>query len=147
MTNSFEDFLKAKNQNEKPVDWIARKSQWINSVNNLYRNIGIWFLPFISQSLLRTSYREISIYEEYIGRYSINQFDIVIGNDIVSLVPVGTLLLGSYGRIDIRGPKGSLMIVEQQWNEWKFVNSHDKMKRWTVNEESFKAVIEELING
>jgi|SRR6185437_1742590 hypothetical protein len=146
-TEAFEDFLKKKKEEDKKVDWEGRRNKWIKTVNDFYNNIHKWLYPFVSQSLLQIKIKEILVSEEYIGSYKLNRLDISIGNDVISLIPRGTLILGSYGRIDMKGPKGDKIIVEQKWNEWRFVTKTAKRELWDVNEESFKAAIQDLANG
>ena len=145
-TEAFEDFLKKKKEEDPKIDWGNRKSQWIKSVNDLYNNIRKWLYPFEIQSLLKINIREIVVSEEHIGTYKLNQLDIFLGNDVVSLVPRGTLILGSYGRIDMKGPKGDRLIIEPKWDEWKFVAKVNRRELWDVNDESFKSAIQDLVN-
>jgi hypothetical protein len=146
-TDTFEDFLKKKNGEDKKIDWEARKMMWIKSVDDFYDEVYNWLYPFKQQSLLQIHKRGMIISEEYLGTYTVNQMDILLGNDIVSLIPRGTLILGSYGRIDMRGPKGDRLLVEQKWNEWRFSGQTSRRDFWDVNEESFKSAIQEVVNG
>ncbi len=147
MATSFEDFLKNKNRDEKPLDWVLRKKQWLDSIELLHKNIQTWLAPVVSQSLLKINKRDTSVYEQYLGSYQAPQLDIVIGSDIILLIPKGTFILGSYGRIDMKGPKGEKLLVESKWNEWKFVSSTNRQELWGVNKESFESAIRDLING
>jgi hypothetical protein len=143
----FEEFLKNKNKVETKPNWEDRKKTWINSVNEFYTNIEDWLKPFVDKSLLKTEKKKIQISEEFLGYYDINQFNIYLGNDVISLVPRGTYILGSFGRIDMRSNKGERLIVEQDWNDWKFVTKVNRRQLWEVNEDSFKAAIQDLVNG
>ena len=146
-TEAFSDFLKKKNEEDKKVDWEDRKTKWIKSVNDFYNNVHKWLNPFTIQSLLKTKMKEIIVSEEYIGTYNLNQLDIVIGNDIISLIPRGTLVAGGYGRIDMRGPMGEISIFQKKWGEWKFIQKLTRSELWDANEESFKSAIQDLVNG
>jgi hypothetical protein len=146
--DSFEDFLKKKSaENEKSkINWDERKANWLNSIDELYKNINNWLTPFKNQKLITIKdEKEIELTEEYIGRYPVKRLDIYIGNDIISLTPKGSLIIGSYGRIDMRGPKGEIMIIEPKWNEWKFAKRSLKLETWDINEDSFKAMLQNLV--
>lgn len=147
--DSFEEFLRKKNEEQptKKIDWEKRKSDWLNSVTLLYKEIRSWLDPFINNALLKIAEKEISISEDYIGHYKIKQLDIYLGNDIVSLIPKGTLIIGSLGRIDLRGPKGEIIIVQQKWNDWKIVKRFPKIQTWNLTDSSFQKALQEAING
>lgn len=145
--DSFEEFLKRKNKDEKPIDWGSRKTSWLNSVNEFYLHINSWLAPFMNSSLLKIDKKDIQVYEQYIGHYYAPQLDIRIGNDIVSLTPKGTIIIGAYGRIDLRGPKNEIIILEEKWNNWKFVSKYDTSNSWNVTSTSFQKAIQDVING
>ena len=146
--DTFEEFLrKKKNDSDvNKVDWDTRKSTWLNSVNKLYDEINKWLAPFEKQGLLSIkSDKKIERYEENIGQYFTQQLDIYLGNDIVSLTPKGTLIIGSMGRIDMISRKGEIMLIEPNWNEWKFAKRTPKLETWDVSESSFKNILQELV--
>lgn len=142
--DSFKEFLQKKKLEEKP--WVERKEKWLESVSNLYNNIANWFSPFIQEGLmvLKTDF-SVTIIEEHIGQYSLKRLDIYIGSDIISLKPKGTLVSGYLGRIDMTGPKGVLMLVETEWNKWKFAKRTPKFEEWEVSEDSFVEAIKDII--
>jgi hypothetical protein len=145
--DSFEEFLKRKNRDEKQIDWALRKTSWLNSINEFYKNVNDWLDPFIKDSLLKIDEKDTQLYEQHIGYYSAPQLDIRIGNDIVSLTPKGTMVAGGYGRIDLRGPKDEIIILEEKWNSWKFLPKHGTNNSWNVNPSSFRNAIQDVING
>ncbi|OGU38957.1 MAG: hypothetical protein A2X61_09495 [Ignavibacteria bacterium GWB2_35_12] len=146
--DSFEVFLKKKKQQENnKVDWDERKSTWLKSIEDLYSKINNWLSPFIKESLLDIKEKDIELNEEYIGNYKAKRLDIYLSNDIISLTPRGTLIIGSYGRIDMRGPKGEYLLIEPDWNIWKFAKRTPKLVTWEISEESFKTAIQDVING
>lgn len=146
--DSFEAFLKskAKEKENNNVDWESRKHKWFDSVNKLYADIDEWLKPFTAQKLLNIETGKlIKLTEEYIGTYEIPRLDIYIGNEIISLIPKGTLILGSNGRIDMIGPKAEIVLIEPEWGEWYFAKRTPKLETWEINEESFKSFIQKLV--
>ena len=146
--DSFKEFLKEKKRAEeqKKVNWEERKSLWVKSVSKLYESISSWLQPFMNEGLLTVKTDiTVNISEAYIGQYSIKRYDIYLGNDIVSLTPKGTLILGSYGRIDMSGSKGEIMLIETEWNNWKFAKRTPKLETWDVTDESFTAILQSLV--
>jgi len=145
----FEKLLLKKTEEEEKnkVDWETRKITWLHSIDGFYKKINSWLSPLQKGGLLKIKEKEIDLNEEYIGNYKTKRLEIYLGNDIVTFTPRGTLIIGSYGRIDMRGPKGEALIVEPEWNNWKFAKRTPKMKYFDVNELSFKEAIETIING
>ena len=145
--DSFEQFLKTKKQEKKiNIDWDKRRLIWLESIYKLYANIKEWLAPFEQQDFLYIKdEKEIDIIEEYIGHYKVKRLDIYLGNDIISLIPKGTLIIGSYGRIDMRGPKGEILIIQPKWDDWKFAKRTPKLETWDINAESFKKIIQDLV--
>ena len=56
----------------------------------------------------------MNLTDEYLGKYSAKRLDIYVGSEIISLIPRGTLIMGSNGRIDMRGPKGEIIALEPE---------------------------------
>lgn len=82
---------------------------------------------------------------KYIGNYEAPRMDIILGKDIIRLNPRGTLIIGSYGRIDMHGPKGQIMLIQPNWNEWEFAIRTPKLKTWNITDESFINIVKELV--
>jgi hypothetical protein len=149
LLDSFGELLVKKTQEveKNKVDWEARKSTWLVSIENFYLSINNWLDDFKNADLLKIKEKEIDLNEEYIGNYKTKRLEIYLGNDIITFTPRGTLIIGSYGRIDMRGPKGEALIVEPNWNDWKFAKRTPRMKYVDVTEQSIKEVIQDIING
>jgi len=146
-TDSFEEFLLKKKQEEEEnkINWDERKSIWLKSIDELYANIKEWLESFEDQGFIQIKDdKEITLNEEYIGQYQTRRLNIYLGNDIISLTPKGTLIIGSKGRIDMRGPKGEVLIIQPDWNDWKFAKRTPKLETWDVNSESLKKIIQDL---
>jgi hypothetical protein len=145
--DSFEEFLKKKNKGETPIDWDLRKKDWIKSINKFYQSVGDWLSPFVKNSLLNIDRKEVELYEQHIGHYTAPRLDIRIANDIISLTPKGTMVLGGYGRIDMNGPKKDIILLEEKWNDWKFISRYGTGDLEKVSATSFQKAIQEVING
>lgn len=142
--DSFEEFLKKQKENEKKVNWVKRKNDWTQAIESFYDEIEKWLITFKKQNLIDIQKKTIELVEEYIGHYHTNRLDIYIGNDIINLTPKGTLIIGSYGRIDMRGPKGDYIIVQPEWNQWKFAIRTPELEMWDMTEDSFKDALQKI---
>ncbi len=146
--DTFEDFLLKKKQEDgkNKINWEERKINWLKSISELYTNIRGWLKTFEEKGFIQIKDdKEITLNEEYIGQYQTRRLDIYLGNDIISLTPKGTLIIGSYGRIDMRGSKGETLIIQPEWGNWKFAKRTPKLETWNVNPESFKEIIQDLV--
>lgn len=145
---TFEDFLKNKKKEDSKnkIDWTKRKKDWLSTIDDFYSEIRIWLKEFEDNGYLKIEMnKSLEISEEYIGTYKVGRLDIYIGNDIISLIPKGALIYGSTGRIDIRGPKGEIMMIRNEDNKWQFAKRTPKLEMWDVTDESFKSIIQELV--
>lgn len=76
---------------------------------------------YVRSGQIRYEYRPVELNEENIGSYSAKQMVLRIGRQEVDLVPIGTLLIGSKGRVDVRGPAGraQLLLVDSKVSDPK----------------------------
>ena len=88
---------------ESQVNWELHKNKWIEYVNSLYTNIDEWLHDFVSNHMLRISRETIELSEEDIGKYNIDKYIISIENYQITLEPLGTMIIGAWGRIDMIG--------------------------------------------
>lgn len=95
------------------IDWEGRKDAWLDRVKGLFTDVKGWLEPLLDQKLLEINETEAAtLNERYIGLYEVPILEMVAGTDRINLSPVATLIVGSYGRIDMKGPKGrKLMLV------------------------------------
>ncbi|MBF0416075.1 MAG: hypothetical protein HQL78_06750 [Magnetococcales bacterium] len=114
----FAEFLKLKKEREtlrNHVDWDHRKAIWLGKIDELLQSVQNWLAPYKSpeegEPLLDYITGEIEIYEEQIGSYRVPAMTIQFGSEDVRLTPKGLVILGGFGRIDMIGPLGSVMIV------------------------------------
>lgn len=113
----FTEFLQKKQKRETPdraINWERRRTIWLERVKSLVNEIHVWLQPYVVQGLLQTQNSQHSIYEEVMGawgRYEALGMTITIGSDTVSLTPVGMVILGGLGRMDIEGPLGKIKII------------------------------------
>ncbi|OAH58600.1 hypothetical protein AWH48_16470 [Domibacillus aminovorans] len=105
-----ESFLNEDNDKEEvKFDSEKEKQKWLDSVQKLYQDIDEWLKPLGEKAII--SYEKMILDEEKIGEYEINQMVINLKGNIVRLKPIGTLIIGSRGRIDMLGNYGTVMFT------------------------------------
>ena len=94
-----------------PVDWNKQRDEWLGYLNRLYEQVESFLGKYVSARQIRFQYQTIELNEEQIGSYSARQMVLRIGKQEVRLVPIGTLLIGLKGRVDVVGSSGKAQIV------------------------------------
>jgi len=110
--SELKDFLKKKAEQaqlRKSVDWEARRQWWIARIDNLFIEIEQWLEPLRDDVVVVREYLEVE--EEYLGKYNVEKMIISVGEEKVELLPFGTIVIGSYGRVDLVGDNGMIMLV------------------------------------
>jgi hypothetical protein len=103
-------FINTKKQIVEKVttDWNQVKKEWLKKLDELYKNIEDWLKDF---DTIKIHYSDIELNEENIGIYSAKKMIIIISDEQVSLEPIGTLIIGAKGRVDMTGKNGKVRIV------------------------------------
>jgi len=129
MGKSFKQFLEDKklehesNPQEK-MDWRARKYKWLNAVEYLYEVVDEIILSnFESAGYNTTSDKEeIRITEDYIGTYTINKYSINADDIEIIFNPIGAIIIGAYGRVDMMFAFENIKLVLTEGDKWKIVD-------------------------
>jgi hypothetical protein len=93
------------------IDWNHERDEWLGHLRVLYAKTESLLKKYTSSGQIRLEYRSIRLNEENIGSYSAKQMVLKIGRQEVNLVPIGTLLIGFKGRVDVEGPAGKAQIA------------------------------------
>jgi hypothetical protein len=115
--SEFEKLVKQFAEKKKPDADMERefraatKQQWISSVRALYDEINGWLHPLIDSKAVKLSRRLIKTHEQSLGQYEIESLEITLASKKLVFKPVGTVLVGAYGRIEVTGPKGSTTLL------------------------------------
>ncbi|NLM68277.1 MAG: hypothetical protein GX180_14060 [Enterococcus sp.] len=126
---TFREFLADRKKNEpkkveKKIDWEARKTKWLTSVDNLYATVdNIIVNNFRSAGFhVTTKKEEVRIFEEYIGAYYIKNYFITADDIEVKFFPIGTIIIGAFGRVNMILPSETIKLVLQNWSDWRIVS-------------------------
>lgn len=117
--SDFEAFVKREHEladKAKDIDWSEQRDEWLKHLDELYTSIETFLEGFIKKGEITIRYREIKLNEENIGSYNARQMILRIGGREIVLNPIGTLLIGAKGRVDVIGPAGRtrFMLVDQE---------------------------------
>ena len=96
---------------ESDIDWGRQKKEWLNFIQVFYDSIERWLKPYVDQKKLEFKYTDINLSEEHLGTYSVKSMKIRFAEQLIKLEPIGTLLIGTKGRIDMEGPRGTVQFI------------------------------------
>jgi len=98
-------------QAQAAVDWKDELQRWLRDLSRLYGQIQQFLEAYIEKGQVQVRFDDIWLDEENIGRYAAPRMTVIIGRKTVTMQPVGTLLIGTKGRVDIIGPAGQARLV------------------------------------
>ncbi len=131
-----EKFLNQDNkQGELAVDWDCEKQFWLDAVDKLYKDIVTWLEPLRENPNFKIRFEKIVLQEEEIGAYEVNRMIINLKGHKAILEPLGTIVIGSKGRIDLQGTNGSV--------KFTFVDKRLTRTKVTVNINTEKEHVEQ----
>jgi hypothetical protein len=93
------------------VDWTKERDDWLSYLNELYGQTESFLAEYIKSGEITLTYRDIELNEENIGSYRARQMILKIGRQEITMTPVGTLLIGAKGRVEVVGPAGRTRLV------------------------------------
>lgn len=158
---------------EKKDFWEKQKNEWLAFIKIFHYHIESWFAPYQDEDKLYYKYRDIKITEEHIGTYTSKIMEVDFAGQKLTLEPLGTLLIGTKGRIDMEGPRGRIQFIladkdskgmnvvvstqkdsqsanqlkEPNWT-WKIVlRESNKISYAEFTEENFFDALMEVVNG
>jgi hypothetical protein len=112
--NDFDAFVKrqrAEAGGSNGHDWAKERDEWLGYLNHLYKVTESFLDEYIKKGDITVEYRKIDLNEENIGTYKADQMILGIGRQAITLTPVGTLLIGTKGRVDIVGGAGRTRLI------------------------------------
>ncbi len=109
----FEDLLNKhdKQSQGKEIDWENKKKEWLEFINQFYQTLENWLASYKKEGSVSYSYNDLNLTEEYIGTYTVRAMTVYFAGQQLTLEPIGALLIGSKGRIDMEGTKGRVQFV------------------------------------
>lgn len=107
MTDRFKQFVR---EQQKQADAAAMtpeqdKQRWLDSLRDLEMQVRGWLAEYNDDGI-EVQTEDILLNEDAVGTYKASQIKIRVGSHTVKLKPIGTFLIGAYGRVDMEGPRG-----------------------------------------
>ena len=125
-SDELKDFLLSRQQHSpaSEIDWEARRQEWIDAVDQLFRKVtGELLAESISQRLVTVSRAEKVIKEEYLGTYRAPELILDINGETVRFSPKGRNIIGAKGRVDLIGELDAMTLILEPAGHWSLVLS------------------------
>lgn len=112
-SKKFDEFVKKQLEAKdgSTFDYEAERDQWLAHLDTLYTTLEDFLKKYVVAGGINLRFENTDLFEEGIGYYTARKMIIEIGPQQVSLIPVGTMLIGSKGRVDAKGPSGSFRLI------------------------------------
>ena len=110
----FKDFVQRQQQprsGDEAIDWSKERDEWLDHLRQLYARVAEYLDEYIKGGTIKLRDSLIELNEENIGIYKAKRLVIAIGAQEIVFTPVGTLLIGSKGRVDVEGSAGKSRLV------------------------------------
>lgn len=109
----FDEFIEEQSQKAQmpEVDRHRRLAEFQNHLEEFYKKIGSFLKSYIEKKQIRIKYEKKKIFEDFIGEYQAKIAIIELGNNSIRLDPIGTIIIGAKGRIDMTGPNGVITFL------------------------------------
>ena len=105
----FDEFIERKQAEEKTTglfDSKKRLAEWLHYLDQLYDNIEVFLSSYIAAKKAWLEFQEIVLIEDFSGPYQVRQMLLHITTSTIIFEPIGTMLIGSKGRVDVQGQRG-----------------------------------------
>ncbi len=108
----FDQFLAAQKADKiKHGNLSDRKAQWLEKIDALYALVDQLLAPYFANGSMERATSMTDVREELLGAYKAPTLTIDMGGSSIRFVPIGTILLGAPGRVDLVGMRGGVRFV------------------------------------
>ncbi|MCJ2055218.1 hypothetical protein MKL09_01480 [Methylobacterium sp. J-048] len=134
---------------EEPAALVTR---WQGAVSGLYDAIAAWLKPFVDDGGIILERRLKPMHEAATGAYEIERLDIEVGTETVRLDPMGTVVIGARGRIDMSrlgsgDPLFQVLAGPAEQPGWSIVQPSARSRSTPLTKESFETALDALLTA
>jgi hypothetical protein len=107
----FDEYIQYKTV--KPDDSFKERElrEWFQYITVLYGYIKKWLSDYIQKNDIKVEVRKKKLYEEFSGEYEADSLELTLKNSKIIFEPVGTMLIGAKGRVDIKSVNGTVSLI------------------------------------
>jgi hypothetical protein len=109
---AFDEYIDTIQKNSADEDFYKKElDEWKQYLEVLYGKINNWMKDYVSKDIVQLKFKDKKIYEEFAGEYDIKALDLFLSGKTISFDPIGTMLVGAKGRVDVSGKNGKVSLV------------------------------------
>lgn len=108
----FDDFLNRQNNKARTHGNVdERKNAWLTKIDELYDDVERLLGSYLATGRFTLSRESVSLHEDLLGNYQAPALTLNFGYSNAEFRPVGTFLIGSPGRVDLKGGRGTVRFI------------------------------------
>jgi len=148
MSELAEFFRKKSEEDEKQkVDWENEKQEWLETIETFNKQIIDWLKEPIKEKLVTSHTEELNISEYLMGNYQAPSLVITSGKEIVSFKPIGKLVLGFNGRIDMASfTETKTLVYIKDKQSWFLFEQSKKENLKLFDEKLFTELLKKMLS-
>lgn len=141
------DFLNDKKEEYERQQMNSKnvREQWLVNVAAFMQTIKKWLTTSQIEGLIKVKDYEIEIDEEKLKCYKAPALELIIGDEKIQIKPVGRMIIGAIGRIDISSSYNKFIILQKEENEWIFRNDQSRGTFKPFTENNFVEILKDLV--
>jgi hypothetical protein len=137
--------IKKQEAKQQKVDWKTRKDDWLESLKVFFADVKKWLRPLVEQKLATVREVDTHITEENLGTFTVPTLSIQMPDITIQMKPVGTIIVGARGRVDILAGQRRATILLLS-DGWKIAEKGERGLEYTpLTEGSFADLLEVFI--
>jgi hypothetical protein len=112
--SEFDSFVQQQQTDAEKVAGFDPKQQlqeWYDYLDLLYKKLDEFMERYVKAKTASLEYDTITLTEDFSGSYPIRRMVLKIGRSTITFTPIGTMLIGSKGRVDVQGPRGGARLI------------------------------------
>lgn len=143
----FSDFLERKKAEykEEEVNWMDTKKEWIEQLNCFMKKIDGWLEEQQKTGTLSVKEMDVTLQEEHLGEYIAPSRELSIGNKKIQIKPIGRLIIGARGRVDIYSAYERYILLYLQDRDWVYRKEADRGQLHRFTKENLERIIEDVL--
>ncbi|MEK3888031.1 hypothetical protein [Bacillus sp. FSL K6-3431] len=141
------DFLRENDYAANETHWKEEQERWLHELELFYEKLERWLKEPIEEGLISIQFTKHELIEEHLGIYIAPGMKIFTKGKHLEFIPVGRLIIGAQGRVDLFTEKGDIMLIKlEDENRWlaKEKKRNGMNEKW--DEEYFLQVMEWAIS-
>lgn len=143
------EYLKEKEQEQlkQAIQWNKVREEWIQTVSNFLVSVKSWLAEEIQGGLIQVEECTEVINEEYLGSYSISSLKLHAIGKVINLRPVGKLIIGAQGRIDLESTGERIILLYLSAEKgWVYLPNNERGNYPKLSQSVFKELIKGLLS-